>query len=140
MTQARRHTFSARTLAVLLALVAASGCSLNTDVNAPGLIAPLSGDQQTQLANTALPLPLQVLVASQFGERLMNQTVTWTITAGGGTLSVTGGGSSTTTLTSITDDSGIAEMNYTAGASAGTTSIQARVGKVPPITFTVTIT
>ncbi len=139
MTQARRHTFSARKLAVLLALVAASGCSLNTDVNAPGLIAPFGGDQQTQVANTALPLPLQVLVASQFGERLRNQTVTWTITAGGGTLSVTGGGSSTTTITSITNDSGIAEVNYTTGPTAGTATIQAKVGGVPSINFTIQI-
>jgi hypothetical protein len=140
MTQARRHTFSARTVAVLFALVAASGCSLATDVNAPGLIAPFSGDHQTQVANTALPLPLQVLVASQFGERLMNQTVTWTITSGGGTLTVTGGGSSTTTITSITNDSGIAEINYTTGPTAGTATIQAKVGGVPSINFTVTIT
>ena len=140
MTQARRHTFSARKLAVLLALVAASGCSLATDVNSPGLLAPISNLNQTAPTNTALAAPLQVLVASQFGERLRNQTVTWTITAGGGTLSVTGGGSSTTTITSLTDDSGIAEMNYTTGATAGTSSIQARVGEVPPITFTVTIT
>src|SRR6476659_6944473 len=57
MTQARRHTFSARKLAVLLALVAASGCSLITDVNAPVFIAPYSAAPQTQVANTPLPLP-----------------------------------------------------------------------------------
>jgi hypothetical protein len=140
MLHACRHSFSARKVAVLLALVVASGCSLNTDVNGPALIAPLGSITLTAPTNTALAAPLQVLVASQFGEPLRNQTVTWTIATGGGTLSVTGGASSTTTITSITDDSGIAEVNYTTGASAGTTTIRARVGEVPPITFTVTVT
>ena len=139
MIQARRHIFSAQMVAVLLAFVAASGCSLATDVSAPGLIAPISSITQTAPTNTALAAPLQVLVASQFGERLRNQTVTWTIVTGGGTLSATGGATGTTT-TSITDDGGIAEANYTTGTTAGTTTIQARVGVVPPITFTVTIT
>jgi hypothetical protein len=140
MPNPRRHTFSARKVAVLLALVAATGCSLATDVNSPGLIVPVSSISQSAPTNTALAAPLQVLIATQFGERLRNQTVTWTIATGGGTLSATGGGSSTTTLTSVTDDSGIAEMNYTTGATAGTATIQARVGEVPPLTFTVNVT
>jgi hypothetical protein len=139
MIQTRRNIFSARKLAVLLALVAASGCSLATDVTSPGLIGIFGGDGQTAATNTALPLPLQVVVGSQFGESLRNVTVTWTILTGNGTLSATGGATGITT-TSITDDSGLAEANYTTGPVAGSATIQARVGAVPPITFTVTIT
>jgi hypothetical protein len=131
MFRAFRHALSPRNVALLATLVAASGCTLNTDVSGPSAIIRFGGDQQTAPTNTALLQPLAVLVVTQFGEPLQNATVTWTITSGGGALSAT---------STLTDASGIASVTYTTGATAGSAAIEARVSGVPPLTFTVTVT
>jgi hypothetical protein len=86
---------------------------------------------QTAPANTQLPVPFTILVVNQFGEKLRNVTVNWSITAGGGSLSET---------SNRTDESGLSSVTYTTGPTPGTATIQAKVSGIPPLSFTVTIT
>jgi len=131
MTRALRNAYSRRKLAMLITLVASTGCTLNTDVSDPAAIINFSGDQQSAPTNTALPTPLVVLVVSQFAQPLQDVTVTWTIASGAGSLSA---------ASSQTDANGLASVTYTTGPTAGAAVIQARVSGVPPITFNITIT
>jgi hypothetical protein len=130
MTRALRNQLSRRSVALLITIVAASGCTLNTDVSSPTAIINFSGDQQTATTNTALSAPLVVLVVSQFAQPVQNVTVTWTIVSGGGSLGA---------VSSQTDASGLASATYTTGLIAGAAVIQARVSGIPPITFNITI-
>jgi Big-like domain-containing protein len=131
MFRAPRHVLSPRRVALLAAFVAATGCTLNTDVTGPAAIIKNGGDGQTQTTNTALLSPLSVTVVNQFGQLLPNITVSWTIVSGGGALGA---------AQTLTDDSGIASVTYTTGATAGSVVIQAKVSGIPPLTFGVTVT
>ena len=117
-----------------LALVAASvlfaACSLDTDVSDPSAMIRYQGEGQTVAPSTTLPTDLGTIVVNQFGERLKNVNVNWSIVSGGGTLAGTA---------SVTDDSGIATMSYTSGTTTGTVIIQAKVTGLLPLTFTVTV-
>lgn len=131
MLRAFRHALSPRIAALLAMLVAASGCTLNTDVSGPSAVIRVSGDSQAEPTNTTFPTPLSVLVVTQFGEPVQNATVTWTITSGGGTLSAP---------STVTDETGVASVTYTSGATTGSVVIEARVSGVPPLIFNLTVT
>jgi len=119
-----------RALSLALFAAAATGCTLETDVNGPGGLIKYNGDLQTVAPNTQLPTPLTVLVVTQFGDRLKNVTVNWTIESGGGTLSAS---------SSLTDEAGLASVDYTSGATTGEAVIRAQVHGVPPLRFHITI-
>ena len=131
MLRQLNHPVVVRAVALIVAFAAASGCSLNTDVSEPGALIRYSGDNQTAAVNTPLGSPIQLLVVNQFGERLKNITVNWSIVAGGGTLSAS---------VAQSDESGIAEVNYTTGPAPGTAVINAKVTSLFPLAFTATIT
>ena len=131
MLRQLNHSVVVRAIALIVAFAAFSGCSLNTDVSEPGALIRYSGDNQTAAVNTPLGSPIQLLVVNQLGERLKNITVTWSIVAGGGTLSA---------AVTQSDDSGIAEVNYTTGPTPGTAIISAKVTSLFPLSFTATIT
>jgi len=116
--------------ALLAASVLLGGCSLDTDVSDPSAMIRYQGDNQTVAPSTPLPTDLGTIVVNQFGERIKNVTVNWSIVSGGGTLGAT---------SSITDDSGIAYVSYTSGTTTGTVIIQAKVTGLLPLTFTVTV-
>ena len=129
MFRALSHALSPRKVLFLITLVAATGCSLDTDVAGPAAIVKMSGDQSGPV-NTAFPTELAVRVVNQFGQPIQGATVAWTLVSGGGSLSTT----STTT-----DVSGIAFVIYTSGATTGLVVIRAQVGGVPPLTFNLTV-
>jgi hypothetical protein len=118
-------------LGVLIALVAASACSLNTDIVAVGQVSTSAGDNQSAPATTVFPTPLSVLVVSQLGEPMEQVTVNWSIAAGGGSLS---------SNVTLTDVNGIASVSYTAGPTPGHAVIVAQVHGVEPLSFDETIT
>lgn len=129
-----RRGLSPLKLIVVLALMGGSGCTLNTDVNVgpAGLVKVPDGDGQTAAINTALPIPLSVIVVNQFGERLRDVVVNWTIVSGGGTLSA---------ASTVTDELGVASVNYTTGATVGEVLIQASVSNgILLVSFSVTVT
>ncbi|HEY8850651.1 MAG TPA: hypothetical protein VIM36_00605 [Gemmatimonadaceae bacterium] len=115
----------------VLATVTLSGCTLGTDISQPSTMAIVSGDSQTAAVNTPLPDSLTVVVVGSFYEPIENETVTWTVVAGGGSL---------TSPTSQTDVNGLAWTRYTAGSTAGAVKIQAKVGSLAPIFFDATVT
>jgi hypothetical protein len=131
MIRSPLHDVLLRSLTGLMVVAVIGACTLNTDVSAPGALLKYGGDAQTAPANTVLPTDMTVLVVNQFGERLKNVTVNWSIAAGGGTLS---------SNSTPTDDSGLAAVTYTTGPTAGTAVVRVQVHGPPPITFTATIT
>jgi hypothetical protein len=131
MFRALRRIFGPSTLPLLIVAAAVSGCTLNTDVSIPGGLIKYSGDQQTGPANTELPTPLGVLVVNQFGERLKNIPVNWSIASGGGSLS---------SAMTLSDESGLASVTYTTGPTAGQANIKAGAHGVPALTFNILIT
>ena len=130
MFRALRSTLLLRKVALVVALAGVGGCTLNTDLSGPAGIVKSSGDGQSAPTNTALPEPLTVIVFTQFGERLRNVTVNWAITTGSGTLSA---------LSTLTDDGGMASVNFTTGATPGLVAVQARVSGLPALTFSITV-
>ena len=131
MRAVKRQMLVNRIIPVVLATVALSGCTLGTDISQPSTMAIVSGDSQTAPVNTALPDSLTVVVVGSFYEPIENETVTWTVVSGGGTL---------TAPTSQTDVNGLAWMRYTAGSTAGAVKIQAKVASLSPIFFDATVT
>ena len=86
---------------------------------APIFITPgfskISGDNQEGMSGTALPNPFVVEVQDENGSTLAGISVTFTVTAGGGTLS--------TTITR-TDENGRAQSTLTLGPNLGTNTVQ----------------
>ena len=87
----------------------------------------LSGDSQIRTPNSALTEPFVVEVADQHGRGMADVPVSFSVTAGGGSLSTT---------TATTDADGHAETTLTLGATQGTTNTVA--ANVQGITNTVT--
>ena len=81
----------------------------------PTMLEKISGDNQDGLSITPLPNPLVVEVTDQNGIALEEAAVTFTITAGDGTLSVTH---------TMTDESGQAESTFTLGPNLGTNTVK----------------
>jgi hypothetical protein len=130
-----------KTLTIVSVLVLGA-CRLSTDSGAPRpyILGMVSGNGLSVAAGAELSEPLAVVVIDQYGLVMPDITVTWAITAGGGSISTSGGGSGTT-LSTITDASGHASVTYTAGPTPGTTaSITATVSSLGTLTFMETIT
>jgi hypothetical protein len=121
-----------RTIAILAAasLAASLGCIL-TDESTTGVssgpgggpdttaaaVSVVSGDNQTGPFGTALPDPLVVRVTSAAGDSLEGVLVDWTVTEGGGSLSLP---------SSSTDTAGLAQVSLTLGPG-GTNRVRATV-------------
>lgn len=92
----------------------------------------IAGDQQSAVGGQFLPIPLQVLVTDQLGKPLSGQSVTYTVTSGGGSLS--SGGNATT------DSRGIAAVSWTLGSTVGlqTVSVNPHTGQTLGFSATAT--
>ena len=80
-------------------------------------------------AGSQLSAPFVVTVLDQNGDLLAGATVTFSITAGGGALSVT---------TATTDADGRAATTLTLGRDPGRNTVTARVGELKPVIFSAT--
>lgn len=138
IASARRSSLLAFFGALGLVAAALTGCNqsgggngTSTVVNTTPSISLVSGNSQSGLVNTALPAPLQVLVKDAGGKPLANQTVTFAVTAGGGTLSA---GQATTGAV------GTAAVTLTLGKTAGTNTVTATLTGATgsPVTFSET--
>ena len=85
------------------------------------------GHRHRGVVGTVLALPLVVRVLDQYGDPLAGVTATFTITAGGGTLSTT---------TATTDADGRASTTLTFGPQPGTNTVEATVGGLESLIFT----
>lgn len=92
----------------------------------PNSIAVNAGNNQVGAAGTALPESLAVIVRDQGGAALGGVTVTFTVLAGGGSVSP---GSR------ATGADGIAKTRRTLGTNAGTQTVLATAGSLTPVQF-----
>ena len=98
------------------------------DNRTPTTLVKISGDNQQQLIDTALPNPFVVEVQDESDTAFAGVPVVFAITGGGGTLSVTN---------TTTDTNGRAQSALTLGTSAGTNTVSVSVqGIAQSETFT----
>jgi plastocyanin len=100
---------------------------------AAATIANHGGNNQTGATGSTLATPLQVLIADQFGNPVAGVTVTWAVTAGGG---------SVTPTTAVSNAQGVASTSQTLPANAGNVTVTATAAGLAgsPQTFTSTAT
>jgi len=95
----------------------------------------VTGNSQTAAVNTAVGINPKVRVADQFGNVRTGHTVTWTVTAGGGSVQASAGNAATST----TDANGDATVvSWTVGASVGANSLQASAAAGVTTSFSAT--
>jgi adhesin/invasin len=111
-------------LLIALGLVDCGGDSGTGPV--PNTITVNGGNNQVGAAGTALAESLAVIVRDQGGAVLPGVTVTFTIAAGGGSVSPT---------SRVTDASGSAKTRRTLGPNAGTQTVNASAGNLTPVQF-----
>jgi hypothetical protein len=96
----------------------------------PSAIASAGGESQSGTVGQALATPIRVRVTAANGSPLANISVSFAITAGGGSVSA---------ASSPTGTDGVASTTWTLGPSAGPQSVSASVSQLPtPIVFTAT--
>ena len=115
---------------LLLAATLALGACIKSpaEPNIPSGVSAVSGSGQYANLNSAAPNPLVVLVVDPNGNPFPGATVSWKVTAGGGTVSDTSTTSDSTGHTSVT---------YTAGSRAGAATVVAVVEQVWTASFTI---
>jgi large repetitive protein len=84
-----------------------------------GTVTVDQGNNQSAGAGATLPIAPRVRITDASGNGIANATVTWQVTAGGG---------STAAPTSVTDASGYATVAWTLGTALGTNTLQAWYG------------
>ena len=95
----------------------------------PTSLTQVSGDKQEGPAGAALSEPFVVSVLDQAGAAFPGATVTFAVTAGEGTLSLT---------TATTDENGRAGSTLTLGSLPGASTVTVSVAGLDPVTFTAT--
>jgi adhesin/invasin len=95
-------------------------------------IALVSGDAQTAEVGAPLAAPLVVVVRDAAGNPAVGDSVTWTVTAGGGTFAA---------ARTATDVNGEARATWTLGLEANVAhGASASIGTLPAVSFTATAT
>ena len=96
----------------------------------PASLTKVSGDSQSGTPGSALANPFVVEVKDADGETIEGIPVTFSVTAGGGSLSAT---------SATTDEDGRAETTLTLGSRAGVNSVEASVSGVDPVIFSTSV-
>lgn len=120
-------------MAALALLLTACGGGTEPDTQpGPEVLAAVSGSGQSAEVDEAVANPLIVSVM-QDGAPVAGKAITWTVTAGGGSVDPT---------TSTTSAAGTASTTWTLGSSAGANTVQASATGVTgsPVTFNATAT
>ena len=129
-TSSRAATTIALVLGAMLLGACRGGDATSPNTATPTAVVAQTGNQQTGVAGTALPVTLTVLVTDKENKPVSGRRVDWDVGVGSGTASP---GSSTT------DARGIATTTWTLGTTAGTARVNAQVNGVNPATFTATV-
>jgi len=96
----------------------------------PATVSKASGDGQSAVAGTAVPIAPTALVVDALGSPVSGVTVQFAVASGGG--SITGG-------TATTNGSGLASVgSWTLGSTPGANALTATVAGLTPVTFTAT--
>ncbi|HEX8672706.1 MAG TPA: Ig-like domain-containing protein [Longimicrobium sp.] len=95
-------------------------------------VVPLGSPALTSAAGTTLADSVAVRVLDRFRNPVPGQSVTWSVTAGGGTVDA---------ATSTTNSAGVARAAWTLGTRAGDAqTLSATAGSLPAATLTATVT
>jgi len=112
---------------LILGVLATAQCGGDSATGpTPSSIAVFAGNPQVGAAGTALPESLAVIVKDQSGAVLSGVTVSFAVTAGGGSVSP---------ASRVTDALGIAKTRRTLGPNAGTQTVNASTGNLTPVQF-----
>ena len=114
-------------LPILAVALSACGGSGGGGGPQPSSVTLSAGDNQVATAGTALPESLSVIVKDNAAAALPGVSVTWSVTAGGGSVSPT---------TSTSGAGGVAKTRRTLGPNAGTQTARASVASLTPVNFT----
>ncbi len=114
-------------IATLVVLAAVLACGEGPGPGASYVLTVMAGDAQTDTVTHALPTAYAVKVTDAASVVQAGVTVTWTVTAGGGTV----------TPASTTDANGLATATRTLGTAAGAATVRAEAGGAS-VTFTAT--
>lgn len=112
---------------LLVVFTAALACSDNSGPTARYLLTITGGDAQTDTVGKVLTIPYTVKVTDQAGANAAGVTVSWSVTAGGGSI----------TPSSTTDAAGIATATRTLGTVSGAATAAAQAGGTS-VTFSAT--
>lgn len=126
---------NAKILAVPAATVKLFGYDVNPALLPLKMLMLPGSDDQHASPSTQLANPVSLKVLDQFGLGLRNQTVSFTVASGGGTIKRLTDTSFATSVTVVTDADGVASVNWALGAAAGTQRLQAKVGNLSYIEF-----
>ncbi len=119
-------------IATSAGLTADTSSALTITAAAAATLVNVSGTGQAVAISTALAAPFIVRVTDAFANPIAGATVTWTITAGGGSLSAP---------TSVTAANGEASVTYTTGTATGTSVVTGAVAGLTgsPASFSATV-
>jgi hypothetical protein len=121
-------------LAIGVACLVLSACGGGGDHKtspAPTSVTIVSGNGQSGTVGTELPAALTVRITDSGSRPVGGATVSWAVTAGGGTVTPT---------VATTDTGGTASTRWTLGATAGANRATATVVGIPVVVFEATAT
>jgi hypothetical protein len=118
-------------LGIVLLIAASTSClSLDTANEGIGLLTGPSGNEQTVEVGKTAAEPLVVRAFDSFVSPMEGVEVTWSVSPpSGGTVSAT---------TTVTDTSGLTQVNFTAGATPGSVTVRAKAEGLT-VSFTITV-
>jgi hypothetical protein len=128
MHEIASHARGLRLLACF-ALLLVAACRSGTEPPAAASITRVGDEHRQGMANAPLAEPLSVRVTDGAGNPVAGVTVTWSVTAGGG--SVAPG-------SSATDANGVASTSWTLGAGAGEQTVTATIPTGATVIFRAT--
>lgn len=94
---------------------------------APASDTIIGGNGETATIGAALPDSIAIRARDKYGNPAAGDTVHWTITGGGGTVSP---------LASVTNANGVAKARWTMGPVSTTNTLTATIGTLAPLAFT----
>lgn len=117
-----------QTLTARVGTLAPATATIRGTADVPAAITRTLGLAQDAVAGEMVSVRPEVRVADRFGNRVAGALVTFEVTAGGGSIPRD---------TVRTDSSGVAAVDsWTLGTVTGENTLTARVGDLPPVTFT----
>jgi len=125
---ASRHMPRLHRIALIVVGLAIASCNSTNLPSVPEGVSAVSGNDQYTTVGTVIANPLVVRVFDGSGSPFSGATVSWTVTAGGGTVADS---------TSTSDATGHATMSYTAGPTAGVATVVATVSQAWTTSFTI---
>lgn len=124
-----RRPLVARLLAPLAFALVAAACDNSSEPSTPSALSSVSTNPIAAQARGAVPVTVRVTASN--GRALAGQTVTFTVSTGGGTVAP---------ATATTNDAGDATTQWTLGGTVGVQTLSAQVGTLAPLTITANVT